>query len=328
VVVMRLALAVALLAPSFAAADPACLPKALFPKDVSSAAELDLGLVAGVPTLCAAGDYDHGGMLGCWAVDAKTGALSNSTATALPGHSLYSKADAKGCVEGYCVPKLAADERVRWATSTDGAHAVVLREQRLFLFDAKTKKQTGTIDLQDEKAPDNTNVGSEPIQILYAGNTLYVVGTDAGPYIAVWAYKDDGKRLGVLGGSGDGFGFSVFAGSRNLIDDGHLLLADAGWQHVRLIAAADNKTIAMGRPLSSKPCTSEELQLLTEGEPSKGCRKTIAKVFEPYMGLVPVALPSGEYLALMDGKNRGSVAIVDAAKLTQKKPIKLKRCAK
>lgn len=70
-VVMRLALAAALLAPSFAAADPACLPKALFPKDPSSAAELDFGLVVGAPTLCALGDYEHGGTMGCWTVDPK-----------------------------------------------------------------------------------------------------------------------------------------------------------------------------------------------------------------------------------------------------------------
>ncbi|CAN5795395.1 hypothetical protein BH11MYX3_BH11MYX3_05960 [soil metagenome] len=48
---------------SVALAGAPCLPKSLFPKD--AAPQLDLGLVAGAPVLCAYADYDKGGLTGC-----------------------------------------------------------------------------------------------------------------------------------------------------------------------------------------------------------------------------------------------------------------------
>lgn len=321
-VVARAVLIAALLAPVAATADPVCLPKALFPKGDAYVPTFDLGLVAGVPTLCAHADSEVGGLIGCWAIDPKTGALSASTATALPGHSQHRKTDAKGCIDGYCAPKAAAGEMLMFVTSTDGAHAAILYDVSLYVFDAKTKKQTKIIPLSDEKAPDNTNVGNSPVEVMYAGNALYVVGTDAGPYIAVWSFKDDGKRTGILD-------LSVFAGGVNVLDDTKVALADAGLQSMLVVNASDGKTTEIKRPAKSAPCKAEDMQYLGEtSQPSKGCRKVLAKSFDPWANLDPILLPSGEYLAALAGSGRGSVAILDPVKLAQKKRFKLKRCTK
>ena len=328
-VVMRFVMVAAVLAPTAAAAEAVCLPKALFPKGDATAPTLDLGLVAGTPTLCAHADYEKGGMLGCWAIDPKTGALSASTAMALPGHSQNRKTDAKGCIDGYCVPKAAADEMLMFVVSTDGAHAAALRETTLHVFDAKTKKPTKSILLMDEKAPDNTNVGNGPVELLYAGNALYVVGSDAGPYMAVWGFKDDGKRTGIIGGSPEGGGFSVYGGGANVASDTQIIVADGGLQNLMLINGADGTSTAVKRPVKSAPCKAEDLQYLGEtSEPSKGCKKVLAKSFEPWANLDPIVLPSGEILAALSGAGRGSVALLEPKQLSEKKRFKLKRCAK
>lgn len=335
-----------LLAPTPSRADPACLPGQLFPEGegLGMPARLDLGLVAGVPTLCARNDAEHAGLLGCWTVDATGGALSVSTATSLPGHSQLGKTDANGCIEGYCTtPKANADELLIWATSTNGTHAVILRERTLFVFDAKTKQQTTVIPISDDKAPENTNIGNEPIEILYVGNALYVVGTDAGPYIAVWSYKDDGTRTGVItpGAEPSNFGgYSVFSGGVNVLDDSHVALANAGLQTMLIIRAADGAREELVRPVSTAPCTKDEVDYgldlgdyeVREGDApigvSAACNKTIVKNFEPYSELDPIRLPSGDFLAALSGKGLGSLAILDGRSLMEKQRLKLSRCAK
>ncbi len=330
--VVKLALAALLLGPSLAAADAPCLPKALFAKGDSIAPVLDLGLVDGAPTLCMHADWETGGLVGCWGVDPKSGKLSASTATALPGHSQHRKADAKGCLDGYCtsakVP--ASEDMPLFAVSTDGKHAVMLREMTLFVFDTATKKQITVIPLSDEKAPNNTNVGNAPIDIHYTGNRIYVAGTDAGPYIAVWAYKDDGTRLGSVGSTGpDTGGTNVYDGAVNTLDANRVLLADAGWQHITIVSAADGKTVELTRSVKTKPCKPEELGLIDEsGGASKACRKVLDKMLLPFAGMDPVALADGTLLAAMDGKNRGTLLVLDGTKLTEKKRFKLKRCSK
>lgn len=314
---------------SSAFAGAPCLPKAWFPKE--SPPQLDLGLVAGAPVLCAHADYEHAGLLGCFAVDPKTGALSDAPATALPGHSLRGKVDAKGCLEGYCAaPKASADELLLYATSTDGAHAVILRDGILYVFDAKTKKQVRAIALRDDKAPDDTNVGNDPYELLYVGNAIYVAGTDAGPYQAVWAYKDDGKRTGLVKDDGaDAGGFSVFAGGVNVLDDKHVALASAGLQELLVVTGSDGVRALTARAVKPGACKPEELEYLGEGsDVSKACKKVLAKSYQPFAGLDPVALPAGGYLAALGGKLRGSLAILDAKTLVENKRLKLKVCAK
>ena len=335
----------ALLTPAPGQAEPACLPPSLFQHDDNATEPtLDLGLIASVPTLCAYSDWRYTSLRGCWAIDLAAGTLSVPAAASLPGHSQQRKAGADGCIEGYCiVPKPDADELLTWAVSTDGAHAAILGEralpgemrveEALYIFDTRTKTQTVAIPLLSNKEPDSTNVGNSPVKFYYAGDTIYVVGTDAGPNIKVWSFKEDGKRLGLITetGKADGSGFSVFKGGVNLIDDTHIALASAGLRTMLVLSASDGTRQERARRVSQAPCTGQDMAIFNLDESyvlSKGCMKTLAKSFEPYIDLVPLRLPSGDFVAALSGKSRGSLAILDGKTLTEKRRLELPRCAK
>jgi hypothetical protein len=337
----------ALQAPVPARAEPACLPLSLFPQEQGDGKQvLDLGLIANVPTLCAYSNWLHTGLLGCWAVDPAAATLSVSTATSLPGHSQRGKTDANGCIEGYCpAPKPDVDELLMWAVSTDGAHAAILREgtlgegdspgrrEALHVFDRRTKARTATIPLADDKAPANTNAGNSAVRFFYLGGTIYVAGSDAGPYIAVWAFEEGGRRLGMIeeASKPHGHSYSIFNGGLNVIGDSHIALVDAGLQTMLILSPAGETRQLLVRRVSRAPCTEQEMDRFNYWDYdtlSKGCRKTVARSFEPYIDLVPVRLPSGDFLAALSGGGRGTLAILDGNTLREKRRIVLPRCAK
>lgn len=321
------------LTPGLARAQPACLPLSLFPqKEDDLVPALDLGLVANVPTLCARRRDESAGLLGCWTIDAKTGALSVSTATNLPGQSQRGKTDPSGCIEGYCTaPKAAADELLLWAVSTDGAHAVILREQALHVFDGKAKTQTGVIPLSDSAAPDTSNVSNMPVRILYVADTIYVVGSDAGPFIGVWPFRQDGKRMGFVTEKQSEQAYSVYLGTANVLDDTRVALANAGLRSMLVLSPGAGQRQEITRNVGRAPCTKQEMENVGFGDLdrlSAGCRKTVAARFEPYFDLAPIRLPSGHFLAALSGKGRGSLAILDGRTLTERQRLKLRRCTR
>lgn len=338
--VLRTTLITAFLAPVLAHAGPACLPKSVFPQDENdSKPKFYLGFDDGAPTLCAPNDQLELGMAGCWKVDPATGELSASQATSLRGHAQSGLADANGCIEGYCPPAKSESSEARppWVVSTDGRHVAIIVNMTLYIFDATSKSLTQTILLQDEKAPDTTNVSNSPVDILYIGNTIYVVGSDAGPFIGVWRYGDDGKRLGVvtLRGkepkeAGDDY-LSVFGGTANLLDEHHVGVADPGMKKL-IIFSEDGKRQEIKRAVDLSACIKDEidnnLNVGDLGSVSVGCKKVVATDFEPYFDLNPIRLPSGDLLSALSGKFRGSLAIFDGKTLAIKKRWKLPRCSK
>ncbi|MGE0856794.1 MAG: hypothetical protein AB7L18_11960, partial [Hyphomicrobiaceae bacterium] len=160
-----------------AAEQDACLPMSLFPQEQDAVPPaIDLGLVRGAPVLCAHGNYETGGLIGCWSIDVAAGKMSKVASTPPPGHSVRSTTDANGCVEGYCAdPKPEAGENVLWAKNTTGDRVAFVHSYTLHVFDASSKAQLGTVPLSEENAPGNTNVGNEPIELLYVGRTIFVL---------------------------------------------------------------------------------------------------------------------------------------------------------
>lgn len=351
----RMPLALLVLAatmPRPAYSETQCLPPSLFPQDYAVySPKFDLGVVAGAPTLCAPNvemQEDQPltprkpGYFRCWAVDPANGALSESAATVLPGHAQTGKTDAKGCIEGYCAPNAKPDEMLLWSTSTDNVHSVLLRERTLYVFDASTKEQTKAIPLDGADFADDTNVGNEPIDILYAGKALYVVGTDAGPYIAVWSYKDDGTRTGVIKSEKrspeESGGFSVYNGAANVIDDSHVALASPGLQSMIVVDAATGARKEQQRQVNMAACTPEEMQSVDIGDyevrnadgagsVSAQCHDAVVTNLESYFDIDPLRLPSGDFLAALSGKNRGSLILLDGATLNEKQRFQLPRCS-
>lgn len=314
--------------------DSKCLPRSVFPKNPEEAITFKLGFARGAPTLCVPSNADRTAYERCWTVNAKSGVLSASAATRLMGRSTAATTGPDGCVENYCpVPKPGADQKALFAMSTDDTHAVILVDRTLHVFDARTRAQTAVIPISDEKAASDTNIGNEPIEILYLGHTLYVAGSDAGPFIGVWLYKDDGKRLGRAtdpqkAGQEDAT-FSVYAGAANIIDDKHVALANAGLRTVQIFDETGKKVQELKRPVAIAPCTAEDMinvDIADVDQLPRSCRLHVRKTFEPYFDVEPVRLPTGDMLIALSGKYLGSLAILDGKTLMEKKRLTLERC--
>lgn len=312
-----------------AAAQPACLPAAVFAADGNGRMpSLDLGFVGAVPTLCARDATDRAALIGCWTVNPARGALTAAGARALPGHGRRAVPDTAGCTEGYCVAP-SAETRLL-ATSTDGAHAVVLADAALHVFDAATKARTARIPLADPAAPDHTNVSNTPIKLLYAADTIYVVGSDAGPFIGVWAFKQDGRRLGLVKISADpaSEAFNIFNGGINIVDGTDIALADAGLQTMLFVSVATSARQRLKRAVSPAPCTRKHMQSFAEGDLSlpPACRNAIRARFEPYLAMSALRLANGDVLTTLTGPAHGQLALLAGRTLAERKRIQLLRC--
>jgi hypothetical protein len=318
---MKVVLFVTAVGAARAAADPVCLPKGVAVEESPLAA--DLGLVGGAPTICVTQSGEAPKLVGCWAVDAKTGALSETAAIGLPGHSHQIVLDSRGCSGGLCLTKPPSNDSLNAmvATSTDGAHAVISYGSELFVFDAATRKLVKTIHTVDEKAPDNTNVSNAITDVLYVGNTIYCEGHDAGPFAAVWAYKDDGTRLGNVDARGQ---VMVYGGSSSVLDDGHAGFATGGLATLAVIAAKDGSRKNLDRHFKRGPCKKTEME--DGAEVGKVCSKHLDKNYTPYVGARLVFVPNG-ILGLVSQDHAPELAVFDR-KLVEKKRLKLALCAK
>jgi len=300
-------------------AAPACLP-ALATRPGS---ELTLGSIAGVPLACVARGAK---VLGCWDIDPRSGTLTARAVSAPPGRSIEAAPDAKGCVDGYCLPATGtAPERVLMATSTDGRHAVIggWGSGAVAVFDTRTKKLLRSFDYSGKT--DDTIIGNSVVGLLYIGNMLYVRGSDAGPYEAVFAIKDDGTRLGQLTDGKEAL-FSIDEGSASALDAERLALTDAFFQQLVIISAKDNSRTVIKRPFVLGPCSEDDLDV-TE-PPKKSCEKHFAKTFAPYSGAELVALPGGDLLLALSGKAVGQLALLDSKTLVEKRRLRMPICRK
>jgi hypothetical protein len=312
-----------------------CLPRsAIQTQDSLYGPGLELGLVAGSVTLCISRrpDVPHGA--GCWTINPTTGALTASTVTALPGRSQAGAVDAAGCVAGYCpTPRAEADRVPLWAINTNGTRAVVLSMGELHVFDATSKAPLRTIPLAADDVPGHTIVGNAPIRLLYLDDTIHVVGADAGPFAAIWSFRDSGVRLGrqTTDGRVDGHSINVYRGGTSIIDGRHVALADAALRRLVIFDAAGKRT-TIDRQVSPAPCSEENLEdvFIAGGSTrvSAACRRTIATHFAPYYDVDLVRMPSGAFLAALSGKHAGEIAVLDKTTLREVRRLKLARCGR
>jgi hypothetical protein len=314
-----------------------CLPRAaLKAPDEYYGPALELGLVGGSVTLCARTKPDAPRGAACWTVNPATGVLTASAATSLPGRSQRVAADAGGCIAEYCpTPRAEAGDTLLWASSTNGNRVVVLGRGGAQVFDATSKALLHTISLNggDEDVPRHTIVTNAAIRLLYLDDTIHVVGHDAGPFAAVWSFKDSGARLGqvTVSGQPDTDPIDVYRGSVSVIDGGHLAVADTALRRLVILDAAGKRTTIV-RQVSHAPCTEENLGEAFHTDDTRrmsaACGQIIATQFAPYYDVELVRLPSGAFLAALTGKHVGEIAILGKSTLREVKRLKLARCAR
>lgn len=327
-----LTLASALLASTLARAEPACLPKAMFSKEAIP--EMSLGLVDGVPTLCAQDDWRSTTVFGCWRVHPKSGALTAAAPIWPAGLSRRVTLDPTGCFEGYCLnadPDSLREALLAFVMSTDGKHAAILNAYELHIFDAQSKTKDRTISLSWEHAEPEKGIGNMPIRMIYAGDTIYVTGTDAGPFMAVWAFRDDGARLGRINQSlkPDSEALDVYGGTVNLVDGKHVALAESGARSMLLLSLGSGERTVLKRSVGSGPCSRENMQDIKLGDFERlprACKRFAQINYEPYFHISPIRLPSGDFLTTLGGPMLGSMAVLDGRTLVEKARMKLRRC--
>jgi hypothetical protein len=322
---------VLLLATTLAAAQPACLPKPVFVKNGNQELPvIDLDTADGVLTLCAyetALDYKVDKLLGCWTVDATTAALGASAAKTIPGRGRRTNLDAQNCIDGYCIaPIPPEDHRPFFATSTDGAHAAIMTERLLYIFATNTKAKVAEIELVKQDAADDTSVGNEPWGLLYSGDTLFVIGTDAGPFTGVWVFKQDGSRVGRI--STDEDVLNIFNGGYGILGRDKVALVDAGLQNMTIVTGANTAKQSTKRTTSYAPCTKDQFEQWTRSEDIKSgaCKRTLDAKYAPYVNMSPVQLPSGDIITPLSGPAQGAMAVLNPAGLTETRRLKLARC--
>ena len=335
---LLLTLLSSVLASSIAVAEPSCLPKEVFDTSVPIPPSLYLGFVNDVPTVCAQTENNAGRQLGCWTVDAKTGALSATSASGLPGQGRWVPLDAKSCVEGYCTGAekiVDYDAPALLATSTDEKHAVVVWDNSMYVFDTGTKTMTQKMPLSDpNEDPDrDTSVGNMPVRVLYIGDTIYIVGTDAGPFMAVTVFRQDGGRLGRFYGDpvAERTSLNVFGGTVNQIDERHIALADTATRTMTILDVTNGARKVLKRSVAAGPCSKKQMEdlFLASGDVDRlpaACKRYVKANHTPYFGIVPIRLPSGDFLTLLGGEAFGTMAILDGRRLTEKRRVALRRC--
>ncbi len=331
-----------MVATTLAATQPACLPKSVFVKNQDGEFPImDLGYANNVLTLCA---YEKASFadgiggpdkrLGCWTVDPATGALGASAATAIPGRGRRVALDAKSCIDGYCVPPIKSDRPGPFfATSTDGAHAAVLSEgpddegSVIYIFETGTKKKTAEIPLYKPDAPEVTNVANAPWGLLYNGDTLFVIGSDAGPAIYATAFKQSGERAGAV--FGDDIYLNLFKGGYGILERDKVVFADAGLQNLTTVTGANIEKQSSRRAVSYAPCKKSQFEddwMLGDDSQTGACKRALDAKYNPYVDMSPALLPTGDIVATLSGPAQGNLVVLNRAGLTEVRRVKLARC--
>jgi hypothetical protein len=320
-----------LLAITLAAAQPACLPKSVFAKNgAEEFPVIDLGYINNVLTLCAyqrALGPDGDKLLGCWTVNPTTAALGASAARAIPGRGRRTGLDAQNCIDGYCIAPIPPDDhRPLFATSTDGAHAAILTERLLYIFATSTKAKVGEIELIKPDAPDGTNISNEPWGLIYNGDTLFVIGTDAGPFTGAWVFKENGSRVGSV--SIDADALNIFKGGYGILGRDKVAFADAGLQNLTTVTGANAAQQSTKRTTGYAPCTKHQFEQWTEGDDTQtgACKRALDAKYAPYVDMSPVALPSGDIITTLSGPAQGTIAVLNPTGLTETHRLRLARC--
>jgi hypothetical protein len=328
-----------LLATTLAATQPICLPKSVFVKNQDGEFPLmDLGYVKDALTLCAYATtpaiiLGPDKRLGCWTVDPSTGALGASTTTAIPGRGRRVAVGAKNCIDGYCIPPIKPDTKLIFATSTDGAHAAIVTSgsdsegDAIYIFETGTKKKTVEIPLVKPDAPDNTNVSNAPVDLLYNGDTLFVIGSDAGPAIGATAFKENGDRGGTVMGDDDD-PVNLFRGGYGILRRDQVGFADTGLQNMTTVTGANGGKQSSKRTVSYAPCKESEFEAWTRAEdgPKGACKRVLDAKYMPYTQMSPALLPSGDIITTLTGPAHGNIAVLRQAGLTELRRMKLARC--
>lgn len=307
-----------------AAAGGDCLPRAL--KDKHGKLWLSLGSVGGAPVACV---FDDKRVVACWDVDIKNHALHARAAAPLPGHS-YRVPVVGGCAAGWCGLDVdtgdAGDPPTAVvATSTDGAHVAVgitvgdFAQRTISIYDASTRKRVRTF------TPSISNI---LVDLCYVDDRVFVIGSDAGPFVGVWSARDDGSETHFIEDA-HGTMFNISLGGIRVLDEHRVALTDMSSEMMAIVTARSGDRVDVALPPRlRRGCSAGDLESLEEfNEPvGAACKQYLRREVIPYLGAPMIAQGDGTIVVALHDDALGQLAILDARTMREKKRVRLPIC--
>ena len=303
-----------------------CLPQGL---KENTAPRLELAAIGTDAVVCAL-DTDEARLLGsvaCWKIDLTTGALNYAPDVKMLGRGVSVLLDDR-CARGFCLPKDAkapSSKIARMAWNVEGSKVAVLVGDDMHIYDASSKAHESSFSVRGDKG-----VTNDPAAVHWVGDTLFVEGTDQGPFSAVWAFKADGTAVGGVEaiGAKDGKPISTFGGSFSILDKTRVAVAEQGFSTVTVYETGSGQRSKLVRKLTKPPCKNEEVDAYWKDQNDKvgaKCKEALQKSFSALQGATAVA-GSKNFLVMLRGPRLGELAVMDAKTLAEKKAIKLPWC--
>ncbi len=294
-----------------------CLPSW---EDPDGERTLVLGNVGGALALCAVDTF--AGPVACWALDAASGKLTARAPKPFPGVGIPIRDDR--CYEGLCWPAPPGGEPdapgvAYLAYHPDGKRAAVRVGETVLIFDVAEKKPTRTFKLRDGESVGPKEITNAPGPIWFLGETVFVLGYDAGPAAAVFAYSARGKALGAVD-------WGVFNGAVAALDEAQLGVNSVGLSELVIAAGKTGKVVKrVRRAVAKGPCRVKdqpEWSAEAMGDENSACFKYLAEVFGGWAGVQIVRHGEG-FVGL--AIERGEIVTLDA-RLREKGRVALVRC--
>jgi hypothetical protein len=304
--------------------DSSCLPTKL--KD-ENAPRLEL-MASGPEAIVCAVDTDTDrllGPVGCWKVNLPAGDLTYKEMSLLPSRGFAVRLDER-CARGYCIPKGAKidGETAFIAKNTDGSKVAVLVGDDVHLFDAEEQEHESSFSIRGDKG-----VTNDPTALHFVRDTIIVEGADAGPYAAVWVFKEDGTKVGPvmsLGGKEEK-PLSTHRGSFSILDKDRIAVSEKGMETLTTYQIDNGARAKLVRKLPKTPCKAAELDAYWhDGDKvSDKCKESMTKASGHLMGATVVA-GGKSLLVLLRGERLGELGVLDSKTLAEKSVIKLPWC--
>jgi hypothetical protein len=259
-------------------------------------------------------------VFGCWNVDAK-GALSARPPTPVPG-TTTAPAPGTSCLQGLCWPAPANPEdaptNVRVAVHLDGKRAAVLAGERVHLFDVPGKKLTKTFPLRrKDDTVGKDEITNGPVDLWFIGETVFVLGHDAGPAAALFPYSVAGRAIGPML-------WGMYLGGA-AIDEDKLVYSEDELVKLHVLDGRGKIVRSVTRKLPRSPCKPEDTDpdFMVPEDYRPGADKCVdyrVKHFVPYRNAQIVTSGTG-YVGLAGGE----LFTLDA-RLAETSRVKLARC--
>lgn len=270
-----------------ASAGTDCLPKS----EPDSAVDYHLARAGGQLSVCAT-SFDKG-LVACRNIDA-TGKLSARALEPQVGVGLSVEGNS---YQGLSWPKNLGDPaevgtNAYVAFHADKKRVAVLHGDAISIFDVASKKQIKSFPLRKDgngTVRDN-EISNTPAGVWFVGESVFVLGVDAGPAAAIFPYSLDGKPSRSYWG--------MYHGDATVSDD-RLIIAEDAATKVTVLDGKSPKGKTLVRALPKGGCKID--QWADEEElPSDKCGEFIKKHYLPFDGASVVEDDAGGFIALVE----------------------------